>query len=1781
MPLLRSPNGAVVDVPDEQVGNYVGYEPVEGARAASAIASPGSPDRGVLGGVNAAATGVLSGITLGGSDYLLKGVLNQGQGERLSAEREAHPIAGGAGQIIGAIAPTLAAPGSLLGLSPAGLVGHATADTVAAGRALGGAEGVARQLVAGGIEGSVQNAGMYLSDTALSDRELSAEGLAASLGPGFAFGVAGGAAALGIEQGTIAARRLFSRAAGTDKAAMEAEAAWKQTQQAAFDANDAAADIARAKLAEARAMREQAQIAKQRAKLSVVETEQAAPQIDATHQAAAVERDQVRDAAKAAYEAAPVAPQTPAAPAIDQQTREGLYGLGLTDADIAAAKPAELADAIRIVHESNAEMAMGHITAGTPDRVPLNPAAEQELSTAVAEHDAARAELEDVLRRLDPSSIELTTGQATGPAVPIAEWGPPGMRGYDPGNVKAPGPPSVVEAATGDVTAVGKKKLAEGTPAEFTVAGKRSALGTPGPHEPPQVSVTSELSPMPVGTSTTKPAAVDFGSLATVEDVAAAQKGIGDRLDALSAEGKSGSKEYVELSRQWDEAVARRQELASGKARARIESGAGAPSTLNEDEFEAFSKSWQKSLAPEAERAMQVYTSNGAYSHVNGPLRAGKGLSGIGRPELRDAVPVLDAGIASAPAPRDMMVHRGVSGTRSTREWNDVAVGDSIVDRGFGSTSAMPHVGNSYAQGMGVRKGVELRILVPQGYPAAPVPSEIFGAEREILLPRNTKYTVTRVVDHDGGRVVFVTAGPAAEGEASVVAAVNRRNAKTIDELTLPELEQRGMRLDDRRRELDRTEEGRKSAEIKSINDDLDRIDQRRKDIKSGKVQEPKPDEPPKAPNATAPTETPTGLESLLDMQRRAGQATHGAATNTLTGQLRSMESQLGAGADLKAMGAPARAEYAAAKAEKTAAASEHFRAQANAKNYAGSAMADEERAAFFANLTRPKTRDAYVAQNIGRAMKEEGSHAKALAKVEREWAEMAGPTKPDAAPATEPQSFASRFDQAFHEIDAKTGGHNYVKVSDLRKALPDMPREEFDKALYDLRKKKIWSMDSPDGRHVRLSKEEIEAGIPEGPIGNSGLQNRLTYVQRGEKYEPVAAPAAKQSAPTVEHIEAGGTKLKLTTETKPLVPGGKPRTTVTLTRTLSDGEEVTAGTAEFLHTSEGLYPEHINIEPALQKQGVGTKIYDSVEKSTGQKIVQSETQTPAGKAFRAARAEAHPLSVAKLEQAHEAAVERAAAATSPAEQVAAEREVHAIEQQLTAVGKRPGAVEDVAAVAQAATKYEKSSARLAEALGPDAPPAAQEAAKAFRAAEDAAERKTMDRTTRAIDDHVDSQGRPRTVVSESRKRSEAKMAAGSASTAVPVTPAPAASSRPSWEDLEAKYGKYAGQPALPPTAAQALEAAKAARGTADTALQRARLAEMEAKAGARQATDTAAAARASRAQAPTAAPTSTSSLGSVLTTIGVAGELGVPGIPHPHDIPVIGPFLGAYLKFRAIKAAAGRFVGRIPATGDARAAALVAKTKDKIAHAVDRTLGLVAETAPKVRGGMVATTTVLGHRLIDDGEPDAPKNANAQQLAAVRIREIANAVSRPDLVTQLVRKEMRGVADPDLIAAAEQHLMARFEALNKVMPKAPPPNPYSKREWVPSPAAAYDVAQRLSVVHDPTQVFVDPTPAKAQTASAVFPKLLEFAQQRLIERIGDAGKPVPYEQRLRGSLVFKIPLDDSLQPEHAAILATAHAPSPITDAAPAQAQPPAPSIAGNSNVTALYQTASDRRAMR
>ena len=78
------------------------------------------------------------------------------------------------------------------------------------------------------------------------------------------------------------------------------------------------------------------------------------------------------------------------------------------------------------------------------------------------------------------------------------------------------------------------------------------------------------------------------------------------------------------------------------------------------------------------------------------------------------------------------------------------------------------------------------------------------------------------------------------------------------------------------------------------------------------------------------------------------------------------------------------------------------------------------------------------------------------------------------------PGDFVQAFRAAFEILDRRNGSTNFVKLADLRDALSEFSREEFDAGLRQLRMEGIFSLDSHEGLHGSLSDDEREAGVRE-----------------------------------------------------------------------------------------------------------------------------------------------------------------------------------------------------------------------------------------------------------------------------------------------------------------------------------------------------------------------------------------------------------------------------------------------------------------------------------------------------------------------------------------------------------------------------------------------------------------------------------------------------------------------------------------------------------------------------
>lgn len=71
----------------------------------------------------------------------------------------------------------------------------------------------------------------------------------------------------------------------------------------------------------------------------------------------------------------------------------------------------------------------------------------------------------------------------------------------------------------------------------------------------------------------------------------------------------------------------------------------------------------------------------------------------------------------------------------------------------------------------------------------------------------------------------------------------------------------------------------------------------------------------------------------------------------------------------------------------------------------------------------------------------------------------------PKPTPAGVKTDFAQRFEEAFQRLDRQHGGHNFVKLVDLRRELSEYPREEFDAGLQKLRIEKRYTLSGSQGK--------------------------------------------------------------------------------------------------------------------------------------------------------------------------------------------------------------------------------------------------------------------------------------------------------------------------------------------------------------------------------------------------------------------------------------------------------------------------------------------------------------------------------------------------------------------------------------------------------------------------------------------------------------------------------------------------------------------------------------------
>ncbi len=145
---------------------------------------------------------------------------------------------------------------------------------------------------------------------------------------------------------------------------------------------------------------------------------------------------------------------------------------------------------------------------------------------------------------------------------------------------------------------------------------------------------------------------------------------------------------------------------------------------------------WTQSLSKSELEAVQVY-SMAAHAHINATLR-GQDKSDKGKELVDRFKPALDSALNKHSFDEDVVVYRGVDSPTMAK----LKRGAIFVDKAFVSTAMHRRVAEGFS---GLFEGaVLMEIHVRKGKAAAPVDgSSKYPHEREVLLPRNTRFKIT------------------------------------------------------------------------------------------------------------------------------------------------------------------------------------------------------------------------------------------------------------------------------------------------------------------------------------------------------------------------------------------------------------------------------------------------------------------------------------------------------------------------------------------------------------------------------------------------------------------------------------------------------------------------------------------------------------------------------------------------------------------------------------------------------------------------------------------------------------------------------------------------------------------------------------------------------------------------------------------------------------------------------------------------------------------------------
>ena len=175
---------------------------------------------------------------------------------------------------------------------------------------------------------------------------------------------------------------------------------------------------------------------------------------------------------------------------------------------------------------------------------------------------------------------------------------------------------------------------------------------------------------------------------------------------------------------------------------------------------------------------------------------------------------------------------------------------------------------------------------------------------------------------------------------------------------------------------------------------------------------------------------------------------------------------------------------------------------------------------------------------------------------------------------------------------------------------------------------------------------------------------------------------------------------------------------------------------------------------------------------------------------------------------------------------------------------------------------------------------------------------------------------------------------------------------------------------------------------------------------------------------------------------------------------------------------------------------------------------------------------------------PDLPKSASKEDKIEYLTIKLDEYSSKTDMLEQRTVAGVSGY-DKDFPVTAQgviERQVKLVELLKSKIPRNPRSqvmdlqNQMNKRQWKPSPTDIRTFEKYLSAAVAPMTVLEDIANGRVsreqmETLEILYPEMSKYLVGSVINEVANAERPIPYQNRLKLSLVMGMPLDSSLEP--------------------------------------------------